>query len=296
VSIAFAGPSIRDQAILLANSLPQHFSQAQITYTRFQHFLDQINISPAVKAQIQANLNQLSSAFGLFISNFVKQLGIFLLNLLSWLFYIFTAFLISIFILARVETIKAQFLLHFPLPYRNDIKNLIQEMHEIFGGFLKGSIILSLINGIFTFIALSIYGFFTQPFQYNLTASLIAGLTYAIPIVGILISSLLGGLLAFAQVQNLSYALLIFAIMFGINKIVDQFVVPKVMSEAMGVSPLFIIFAAFAGGECLGFLGMILGVPLAAMVKTIWIYVYKNILTEKTKESNPLTEGKYNNP
>jgi len=59
---------------------------------------------------------------------------------------------------------------------------------------------------------------------------------------------------------------------------VDRVVGPRVMSKAMGVSPLFVMFAAFAGAELMGFWGMILGVPVAAAMKVLFRYVRRRFL------------------
>jgi predicted PurR-regulated permease PerM len=59
-------------------------------------------------------------------------------------------------------------------------------------------------------------------------------------------------------------------IVFTIARVSDNVFVPKVMSESVGVSPIVVMFATFAGGELFGFPGLLLGIPVAALAKVAW--------------------------
>jgi len=59
---------------------------------------------------------------------------------------------------------------------------------------------------------------------------------------------------------------------FTIARISDNILVPRIMGESIGVSPIGVMFAVFAGGELFGLPGLILGIPAAALIKLIWGY------------------------
>jgi predicted PurR-regulated permease PerM len=59
-------------------------------------------------------------------------------------------------------------------------------------------------------------------------------------------------------------------IVFTIGRVADSLFVPKVMSESVGVSPIVVMFATFAGGELFGLPGLLLGIPAAALAKVAW--------------------------
>jgi predicted PurR-regulated permease PerM len=61
-------------------------------------------------------------------------------------------------------------------------------------------------------------------------------------------------------------------IMFGMARISDNVLVPKIMGQSVGVSPIGAMFAVFAGGELFGIPGLILGIPAAALIKILWRY------------------------
>jgi predicted PurR-regulated permease PerM len=62
------------------------------------------------------------------------------------------------------------------------------------------------------------------------------------------------------------------AVMFGMARISDNVLVPKIMGGTVGVSPITVMFAVFAGGELFGLPGLILGIPAAAIAKLVWKY------------------------
>ena len=61
-------------------------------------------------------------------------------------------------------------------------------------------------------------------------------------------------------------------VMFAMARISDNVLVPKIMGQSVGVSPIGAMFAVFAGGELFGVPGLILGIPAAALIKILWRY------------------------
>ncbi|MCD6310567.1 MAG: AI-2E family transporter, partial [Candidatus Eremiobacteraeota bacterium] len=132
-----------------------------------------------------------------------------------------------------------------------------------------------------TYIFLMVIGLFNRPYDYALSMSIVAAVTYPIPYLGIAVSGLLGGILAYFQSENWGYTLAIFLIIIIVNNLIDQFMRPKIMSDVLHMNPVFIMFAAFAGAELMGLLGMIIGIPMAAMIMAILTYIYKKFLADK---------------
>ena len=72
--------------------------------------------------------------------------------------------------------------------------------------------------------------------------------------------------------QGLWMIIWVQVIMFGMARISDNVLVPKIMGQSVGVSPIASLFAVFAGGELFGVPGLILGIPAAALIKILWRY------------------------
>jgi predicted PurR-regulated permease PerM len=69
--------------------------------------------------------------------------------------------------------------------------------------------------------------------------------------------------------------------MFLIARVSDNVLVPKIMGQSVGVSPIGVMFAVFAGGELFGIPGLLLGIPAAALVKILWRYFVAPWLTTR---------------
>ncbi len=107
-------------------------------------------------------------------------------------------------------------------------------------------------------------------FKYALILGIIAGVGYAIPIIGGLITQVIA--LVLCAPQGLGVIVWVQIIIFGIERISDNVLVPKIMGDSVGVSPIGVMFAVFAGGELFGLPGLLLGIPAAALVKILWRY------------------------
>ncbi len=95
-----------------------------------------------------------------------------------------------------------------------------------------------------------------------------AGLAYAVPFVGMIVAHVIA--LILAAPQGPQTVIWVQVIVFTIARIADNVFVPKVMSESVGVSPIVVMFAVFAGGELFGLPGLLLGIPAAALAKVAW--------------------------
>lgn len=290
VAVIIIVPVLLNQVNNLIASIPDHVVKVKEAAVQWQLKYEKLKISPQVQENIQSVLTQGVGKLGEWMAIFFQQLFNFVVGIASGIFFLITALIIALFILVNLDSIKARVYSYFPPSYRQEFHHLFDEMNTIFGGFIRGSIILGLITGVLTYILLEILGYISPQYQYNYTLiiGLLNGVTYPIPILGVLVSSIVGGILAYFQSGSWGYTAIIFLIVLGVNKIVDQFICPKVMSETMGVSPIFIIFAAFAGGELMGVWGMILGIPMAAMAKVVLRYIHRRFLALETDDENPV--------
>ena len=160
-------------------------------------------------------------------------------------------------------------------------------MNTIFGGYLKATILTSIACMIATFISLLLLSGITgHDFPYKGLVAFVAGIAYPVPVIGIIATSILGGVLGYIPESNLGFGIAVLITINVVNVIIDRTVQPKLMSDAIGVSELFVMFAAFAGGEVAGIWGMLLGIPVAAMGKALfeWFHVNFLVVEELTPE------------
>jgi predicted PurR-regulated permease PerM len=86
--------------------------------------------------------------------------------------------------------------------------------------------------------------------------------------------------------QGLGMIIWVQVIMFGMARISDNVLVPKIMGKSVGVGPIGSLFAVFAGGELFGIPGLILGIPAAALIKILWRYFAAPWITAQLERGN----------
>jgi len=96
------------------------------------------------------------------------------------------------------------------------------------------------------------------------------GLAIAIPYVGFglgLILALLAGFLEFAAQTGHVSALVMVAVVYGLGQLLESFILtPRLVGERIGLHPLAVIFALLAFGQMLGFVGILIALPLSAVL------------------------------
>lgn len=270
-------PIILSQINSLVNILPERFGQLNIHYSRFQ--LIYKGLPENVKNIMPQILSATLSKTGIILGKIFQNIGIFLFNFISGTLLVIMALIIAFFILIQWENLKEKIKESIPRSWRNDSSRLNMEFNHIFGNFIKGTIILAILTSLINVFIFLILGVFWHPFQYSLIVSALNGLTSAVPYLGVIFTFIVGLVLGYIQTNSIFYGILIALLVLLANKIVDQIFYPKIMGDVIGVSPLFIIFAVFAGGELFGIWGMVIGIPIAAIIKTFLSYAHKKFLS-----------------
>jgi predicted PurR-regulated permease PerM len=174
-----------------------------------------------------------------------------------------TAVVLSYFLLSHNDEIRESFYSLFPARAQEKAHIFSREVARAVGGFIYGQIVLSTFCGIAVFVILLL-----ARSQYALLLGVLTGLLYAVPYLGILVALVCGALLG--ALQSWQMAIVTVVVIFVVTRIADLVLVPKVMSESVGISPMAIIFAVFAGGELFGLWGLVLAIPAAAIFKVAW--------------------------
>ncbi|HEY4002670.1 MAG TPA: AI-2E family transporter [Candidatus Xenobia bacterium] len=294
-SMLAAVPVVVMQARTLAQSLPQEMPRLQTVVDDWQFRFQHWKLPPAAKANIEQGMHSAVEKVGDSLVRMFELTATGVINTFSGLVIVLAAYIIGFFFLLGYPEMRSRFFAHIPEPYRSDVRSLAAEMNHIFGGFVRGTGILALCVGSVNYIMLSCIGVLgwmgaadLPPFQYTMLVSVLSAVGYLVPIAGLIVTSLLAGLLAWFQVPSVYYVVVVVGTLVVATNLTDRMLQPKILGGAIGVSPMFVVFAACAGAEMFGFWGMILGVPGAAMTKTLWLYVYRRFLHEETPQSDPL--------
>lgn len=169
--------------------------------------------------------------------------------------------IVSFYLLRDWDKIVGRVDSWLPKPQAPTIRSLIAKIDETIAGFIRGQASVCLILALYYGVTLSLIGL-----EFGLIVGIIAGLISFIPYVGASIG-LLGGLgLAYAQFPTLLPVGLVAGV-FVIGQIMESYALtPKLVGDRVGLHPVWIIFALMAGGALFGFTGMLLAIPIAAVI------------------------------
>lgn len=141
------------------------------------------------------------------------------------------------------------------------IRGQAREIDAILSGFARGQALLCLSLGVFYAIGLRGAGL-----DFGIIVGLLAGLLSFIPFVGVFVGGVTSLGLALLQFDSW-VPILIVAGVFGVGQILEGYVLqPWLVGDRVRLHPVWIIFALLAGGSLFGFLGVLLAVPVMAVI------------------------------
>lgn len=148
------------------------------------------------------------------------------------------------------------------------VKRLLGEIDHKLSGFVRGQITVAFLLGVIYAAALTV-----ARLDFGFLIGLLAGVLSIVPLVGSTVGLLAGTIVAWLQSGDWSYVGVIAAI-FIVGQIIEgNIIAPKVLGKSVGLHPLWILFALLAGGSAFGLVGVLLAVPVAAVIGVLGSFV-----------------------
>ncbi len=142
------------------------------------------------------------------------------------------------------------------------VKSLLAEIDSALGGFVRGQLIVTAILGVLTAIGLQIVGI-----EGAIVIGLLSGILNLVPFVGTALGiglALLMALLEFSGWGPILGVVVVFVVTHTLESLV---ITPRIVGDKTGLSPIAVMVAILAGGEVFGFAGLLLAIPMAAILK-----------------------------
>lgn len=141
------------------------------------------------------------------------------------------------------------------------IRHLARQIDDTLSGFVRGQAMVCLLLGMFYAIGLTLVGL-----DFGLVIGLFAGVISFIPFVGSIVGGIASIGLALVQFGDITWVIAVAAI-FGIGQAIEgNLLTPNLVGDKVGLHPVWVIFALLAGGALFGFVGVLVAVPVAAVV------------------------------
>jgi len=157
-----------------------------------------------------------------------------------------------------------------PNDYRTDFDQIWRKVRKMLYAYVRGQLIIAALIGILSGIAC-----FALGLPDAVALGMIAGVTALIPYLGPFIGAIPAILVGLAA--SPVKAFLVAIVYFLISNVILNFVYPKVMGDAVRLSPILVIVALIAGFSWAGILGMFVAVPIAAMLRILFDHIYPRL-------------------
>lgn len=276
-----AAPLMITQTTALIAKMPEYVSRLQTLVTEqggplFERFGGAERLKE-IQTQLSSSLGEgakwLVSLFSSLLSG-----GQVILNLIALL--VLTP-VVAFYMILDWDRMVAKVDGWLPRAHRDTIRELAAEMDQSVAGFLRGQATICIVLGLFYAIGLSLAGL-----HFGFVIGIISGLINFIPYVGSLSGLVLSIGVAIAQFWPDWTMILVIIGIFAAGQFLEGNVLqPKLLGHALGLHPVWLMFALLASGSLFGFVGVMLAVPLAAIIGVLVRFALRQYL------ASPLFHG-----
>ena len=233
-----------------------------------------------------------SDDFNAFLIDAAKQVLVggwtvlaFMINLVLGLTGLIIIVLYLVFLLADYPAYAATWKTFLPPRYRKEIVEFLDQFSIAMRRYFRGQAVVAMLMGVIFALGFSIVGL---PMAVPL--GLFVGLLNMVPylqIVGALPAALLAGLRAVEHDSSFAVSLVLAAAVFAVAQLIqDAIIVPRIMGKATGLKPVAILLGIFIWGKLLGFLGLLMAIPLTCL----GIAYYRRFVLLQAAEASKLRD------
>ncbi|ENW95654.1 chloramphenicol efflux transporter CxpE [Acinetobacter sp. NIPH 298] len=233
--------------------------------------LDTDQISKVVMEYVQTNYSSDS------VQTFALRLAQSGLNFIQLGGLIVLIPVISFYFLLDWNRMLQSFRRLIPRPYEASTLTIIRECHSVLGAFVKGQFLVMLLLGIIYAVGLQLIGL-----EVGLIIGMIAGLASIIPYLGFAVGIIAAVIASLFQFGLDWVHLLLVGGVFLFGQMVEGYVLqPFLLGDKIGLSPVAVVFAVLAGAQLAGFLGMLIALPVAAVIVVLLRHARDNYIKSR---------------
>ncbi len=228
--------------------------------------------------ELSSFVNQLLGMIQPILSNSANLVGRVASGVGSTILWIFFTILVAYFILNDSGGVRTR-LINLQIPgYNEDLARMSIELGRIWNAFLRGQLIIVTITILIYIVMLGSLG---VSFYFGL--AILAGLARFVPYIGPWVTWITYGLVTYFQgntilgMDSWLYVLVVLGLAVTVDFILDNFMVPRLMGDALDVHPAAIMIAALVSASLFGLVGVLLAAPVMATIKLVFNYVVRKM-------------------
>ncbi|ADU73826.1 putative PurR-regulated permease PerM [Acetivibrio thermocellus AD2] len=261
-AVIFIAPIFVDNTREFINTVPEITTEYGEKFNKILKMIDTSGWSAEVKNAIYNEINNGVNIAENMLMDALRKTLVWLFKSLTGISNIILGMIIAYYIMKDAEFFKKGALSLVPRRWRNEIIGTCREINEILSCFIQGQLLTALIIGIMETVALAIIGV-----KYSPILGFIGGISNIIPYFGPFIGAIPS--VAVALIDSPVKAFWTVVAFLVIQQIDNAFISPKIIEGRLGLHPITTILAVLAGGEFFGIIGMLVAVPVTAVLKVI---------------------------
>ena len=286
-----AGP-VSDQATSFANDVPQLVDDTSALLDDVQEFFDDNGIDVQIKGESDSALLTLQDRVVEGSGEIVTLTGELLRLFVELSFYVILVIVLSIYMLVYAPRIGALVRSVMPPGDGTPEDDYPTRVQRAVFGYVRGQLLFSAIMGVSAGVCLWIFGtigIFPDGRTYAFAFGLFFGLMELVPYVGPVLGALPPVLVAL--VQDPLTALWVALLFVALQQLEGHVIAPNVFGRTLRLNPLLVILALLLGGQIYGFVGALVALPIAAVLRETVVYLRRHLVFEPWGTGSPLLIG-----
>lgn len=269
--LLFLIPLIESQIKLLIAKTPEYISWLMINLKPTLKDTFGINIPALEVNQLKETFGQQFSSAGNFFKSLLRTVTHSGFVVASWAANLFLIPVISFYLLRDWDRLVAYIHDLIPRHIEPTVSLLAKQSDEVLGAFLRGQMLVMVALGTIYAIGLKIIGL-----EFSLLIGILAGILSFIPYMGLIVGILIAGIAVMLQTHDPSNLIWVSLVFIFAQVIEGTILTPLLVGDRIGLHPVAVIFAVLAGGQLFGFFGILLALPVFAVIAVIMRHFYKS--------------------
>jgi predicted PurR-regulated permease PerM len=213
---------------------------------------------------------------------------------LDLLFFGFTMLILAFFMTMSGEAAVRPLIALLPRSWEPDIQAVNEEIERAFGGFVRGQLVLSTVYAVLIYLLLQIFGLLSGGHghlsSFAVATAVLSGIIMIIPAVGTMLSMLPPMLIGLLTI-GWPLSLVLIVAVWLVNLLMANIIGPRVMSQAVGINPVWSFGALLIGGKLGGILGAFFSVPILAVAIVVAQRILLHLHRRYGEQTAPGTEA-----
>jgi predicted PurR-regulated permease PerM len=259
-------PLIVSEISDLMTMVPFYTKSLQLIFQEMKQGINFGELPTGIKNVIEKNITGIESTLLSILNNLLNTM----FSAFSHIVGFIVAPVISFYLLKDSESIRSGAQSLIPMNLRPKFVNILTDLDETLGGYIRGQLLVCSLIALLTTI-----GLYMINLDYALVLGVIAGIANIIPYFGPVLGAIPA--VAIGALNSPGTVIWVVIVFIVVQQIDGAIISPKIIGESIGIHPVIVILSLIFGGQMFGFWGMLLAIPIIAVLKVLLRHITNSI-------------------